>query len=134
MLSHPAKTEIGEASVATATSQLREAAPNRRRHSTVGGCLGNLNPEFFRNWFVEGSKGLFNGHFNSRSAGFMIAAAIPGILIAAFLTIPGMLFQTPDHQAFYYFAKSLEGDSSTVLPVLLGTISAVFSLRFTLGA
>lgn len=133
MLSHPADIQTEEASVATATSQLREAARNRRRQPTVIELLSQLDSEFFRNWFVEGSKGLFNGHFSPRAAGFMIAAVIPAILIAAFLTIPGMLFQTPDHQAFYYFAKCLEGDSATILPVMLGTISAIFSLRFTLG-
>jgi hypothetical protein len=132
MLSHPANHEPEEDSVATATSQLRQAAANRRRHPvTVEEFLAQFDKAFFRDWFVEGPKLLLKGCFSRRAAGFMIAAATPAILAALFTTIPGLLFHTPEHNAYFHFAKIVEGES--ILPIVLGTISSIFSLRFPLG-
>jgi hypothetical protein len=132
MLSHPVPPPSETGSVATATSQLREAAANRRRHPvTVQEFFGQFDKAFFRDWFVNGPKLLMKGGFTHRAAGFMIAAATPAILAGLFVTIPGLLFHTPEHNAYFHFAKIVEGES--VLPVILGTISSIFSFRFPLG-
>lgn len=135
MLSHPANhNQTEEAAVATATSLMRKASVNRRRHSiTISEILAHFDKAYFRDWFVEGPKLLLKGAFNRRAAGFIIASAMPAILTGMFLTLPGYLFPTPEHNAFFHFANFLEGELSSAIPVILGTISSIFSFRLPLG-
>lgn len=124
MLSHPVE-ETEEATVATATSLLRQTQGNRRRHATPG--------EFFRNWFIDGPKLLVKGKFSRRAAMFMAVAAFPAIAAALFLTLPGILFPTPQHNQFFHFAKMINGDVATLIPVTIGVLSSIFCLRLPLG-
>jgi hypothetical protein len=127
MLSHPANQEPEEATVATATSLLRQTQGNRRRHSEE---VGN---DFFRNWFINGPKLLMKGKFSRRAAVFMGFAAIPAIAVALFLTLPAILFPTPQHNQFFHFAKTINGDAATLIPVGIGILSSIFCLRLPLG-
>lgn len=135
MLSHPAnQNESEEATVATATSLMRKASANRRRHpTTVAEFFAHFNRAYFRDWFVEGPKLMLKGCFSRRAAAFMIVSAAPAILTGLFLTVPGILFHTPEHNAFFHFARIVEGDAPSIIPVILGTISSIFSFRFPLG-
>lgn len=132
MLSHPANRHSEEAA-ATATSRLPKSSTNRRRHLTVSEVLGHFDREFFLDWLVRGPRLVLTGRFSRRAAGFMIASALPSILGALFLTVPGLLFHTPEHQAFFHFAKTLESDATSMLPVILGGLSSICSFRFPLG-
>ena len=131
MLSHPANPEPEEVAVAAATSQLRESQGNQRRHS--GENAGQSVGEFFRSWFIDGPKLLLKGKFSRRAAVFMAVAAFPAIAAALFLTVPGMLFPTPQHNQFFHFAKVISGDSITLIPVAIGVLSSIFCLRLPLG-
>lgn len=135
MLSHPAnQNESEEATVATATSLMRKASANRRRHpTTVSEFFAHFDRAYFRDWFVEGPKLMLKGCFSRRAAGFMIVSAAPAILTGLFLTVPGILFHTPEHNAYFHFARIVEGDAPSIIPVILGTISSIFSFRFPLG-
>lgn len=135
MLSHPAnQNESEEATVATATSLMRKASANRRRHpTTVSEFFSHFDRAYFRDWFVEGPKLMLKGCFSRRAAGFMIVSAAPAILTGLFLTVPGILFHTPEHNAYFHFARIVEGDAPSIIPVILGTISSIFSFRFPLG-
>lgn len=135
MLSHPANhNEPEEATVATATSLMRKASANRRRHpTTVSEFFGHFDRAYFRDWFVEGPKLMLKGCFSRRAAAFMIVSAAPAILAGLFLTVPGILFHTPEHNAYFHFARIVEGETPSVIPVILGTISSIFSFRFPLG-
>lgn len=135
MLSHPAnQNESEEATVATATSLMRKASANRRRHpTTVSEFLAHFDKAYFRDWFLEGPKLLLKGCFSRRAATFMIASAAPAILAGLFLTVPGILFHTPEHNAYFHFARIVEGETPSLIPVILGTISSIFSFRFPLG-
>ncbi len=124
MLSHPAREESGEAAVATATSQLRHTQGNRRRHADAG--------EFFRSWFIDGPRLLMKGKFSRRSAVFIAVAAVPAIAAALFMTLPGILFPTPQHHEFFHFAKVITKDAATLIPVSIGVISTLFCLRLPL--
>lgn len=132
MLSHPVSPESEPVPAATGTARLNKAAANRRRsHLTVEELLARFDKAYFRDWFVLGPKLLLKGGFSRRAAAFMIASATPGILAALFVIVPGMLFHTPEHHAYFHFAKIVEGNS--FLPLILGTVSSVFSFRFPLG-
>lgn len=125
MLSHPANQKPEEVAVAAATSQLRQSQGNHRRRGEEG--------DFFRNWFIIGPKLLMKGKFNRRTAVFIGFAAVPAIAVALFLTVPGILFPTPQHNQFFHFAKVISGDSATLIPVAIGVLSSIFCLRLPLG-
>jgi hypothetical protein len=133
MLSHPANSED---SAVAAEASLEPAAKreNRRRHITVEEILPRLNGEYFRNWFIDGPRLLLKGKFSRRAAAFMIVAAIPAIAAVLFMTLPGLLFPTPAHNAFFYFAKGVTSDIASLVPLALGLLSTIFSLRFPLGS
>ncbi len=132
MLSHPSDSELEPAPAATGTARLNKTAVNRRRpHFTVEEFLAHFDKAYFRDWFVLGPRLLLKGGFSKRAAGFMIASAAPGILAALFVLVPGVLFHTPEHNAYFHFAKIVEGNAT--MPVLLGMVSAIFSFRFPLG-
>lgn len=132
MLSHPVSPESEPLPAATGTSRLDKVAVNRRRHHfTVEEFLAHFDKAYFRDWFVLGPKLLLKGGFSKRAAAFMIASAAPGILAALFVIVPGILFHTPEHNAYFHFAKIVEGNS--FLPLFLGMVSSVFSFRFPLG-
>lgn len=101
---------------------------------TVKEFMSQFDKEFFRNWFVEGPRLILNGKFSRRSGGFIIAASMPVLLSTMFLVLPGILFPTPQHNAFFQFAKVIDGDLVSLLPLALGTISAIFSFRLPLGS
>lgn len=128
MLSHPANHEPEEAAVAVATSELRQTQGNRRRHG------GRFDADFFHNWFITGPKLLLKGKFTRRTAVFIGIAAVPAIAVALFLTLPGILFPTPQHNQFFHFAKVVSGDSATLIPVAIGILSSIFCLRLPLGS
>lgn len=126
MLSHPSPIR-SEAATA------RPAAANRRRHHRIGQLLGHFDRAFFRAWLIDGPRMLFKGRFTRRAGAFMIASALPSILTALFLTLPGLLFHTPEHHAFFHFAKTLEGDGASLLPILLGSLCSLCGFRLPLG-
>ncbi len=130
MLSHPAKPE--DSAVATDASDPAKRE-NRRRQLTVEEIMPRLDGNFFRNWFIDGPRLLLKGKFSRRAAAFMVVAAIPAIAAVLFLTLPGLLFPTPQHNAFFYFGKSVTSDVVSYVPLALGLISSIFSLRFPLG-
>ncbi len=131
MLSHPAKHE--EAAVAATPSELRQPQGKNRRRQAPGEFFSHLNGEFFRNWFINGPKLLLKGEFSRRAGIFMVIAAIPAIAVALFLTLPGMLFPTPQHNQFFHFANVISRDAITMVPVAIGVLSTIFCLRLPLG-
>ena len=57
--------------------------------------------------FIEGPSRLITARFNQRNAVFMVALSIPALLVTALLTLPELLFNTPQHNEYYEFAKQL---------------------------
>ena len=130
MLSHPAKPDESAVAADASDPAKRE---NRRRQLTVEEILARFDGEFFRNWFIDGPRLLLKGKFSRRAAAFMIVAAIPAIAAVLFLTVPALLFPTPQHNAFFYFGKSVTSDVASYVPLAIGLLSTIFSLRLPLG-
>lgn len=134
MLSHPANHQPEEAAAATATSQMRTASRNRRRHLTLADVFGHFDREFFRSWFIDGPRLILQGRFTRREGIFMAVAAAPAILATLFLTLPGLVFDSPDQQAFFHFARGIQEEAISAFPIVLGAISSLCSLRFPLAS
>lgn len=132
MLSHPANPE--ESAVAADLLEEPATRENRRRQLTVEEILSHFDGEFFRNWFIDGPKLLLKGKFSRRAGFFLTVGAMPAFMAAALLTIPDILFPTPQHNAFFHFARAVSGDVASLIPVGIGVIASLFSFRLPLGS
>ena len=135
MLSHPTIHEADSNGSSSAPEFLPTGSPNQgRAHVAFQKLLRKSGADFLKKWLIAGPIRLFQGEFTRRTATFAIAAALPSIITVTFLTLPGILFVTPEHHEFYYFAKNLELDAISFLPVTIGAISTVFGLRISAEA
>jgi hypothetical protein len=88
---------------------------------------------FLKTCYVDGFRALLAGHYSRRQAAVIMCATMPTILGALMITVPGLLFPSPGHQAFYHFAETLGRDPTSLIPVILGTISSTLGLKIPLG-
>lgn len=58
----------------------------------------------------------------------MMFLCSPSILLCAVLTIPAMLFQSPNQEAYFYFSKVLEQDPSRWLAMPLAVVCTLVAL------
>lgn len=92
-------------------------------HSTIPSPLMNaISP------FKTGISRLLNSRIDRKIAAIMATMCMPALLVSAILTIPGMVFRTPDQNAYYYFAVMLENDPIRWLALFLCAVTVVFSL------
>ncbi len=57
--------------------------------------------------YLSGPVRLVTAQFNRRNAIFMTALCVPALLVTALLTLPAFLFNTPQHNEYFEFAKQL---------------------------
>lgn len=88
---------------------------------------------FLKTSLVDGSRSLIRGEYSHRQAAIVIASTLPAIIAALVVTLPGILFPTEAHQAFHYFAQSLETEKVSMLPTFLGLASSILGLRVPVG-
>ena len=60
--------------------------------------------------FLKGPKVLFTSQISGLCGALMILSCVPSLLYCAMLTIPGLVFNSPDQQAYYYFSRVLNSD------------------------
>jgi hypothetical protein len=58
----------------------------------------------------------------------MMAMCAPSLLCCSILTIPALLFQSPQQHAYYYFSKVLNEDPTRWMVLLLAGVCAILSL------
>jgi len=83
--------------------------------------------------YVDGTKALAAGHYTRGQAALIIAGNVPAMLGAILITFPKVLFPTPGHQAFYYFANILNTDPTSLIPIVIAAVSSTLGLRIPLG-
>lgn len=77
---------------------------------------------------ITGPWRLLTARISGKCATFMILMCIPSILVCATLTLPGLIFQSPHQQAYYYFALMLGQDPLRWIAFGLAACCTVFSL------
>ncbi len=87
---------------------------------------------FLHETFVIAPRLLLAGKYDKRKAGYIIAAACPILLAVLFMTVPSLLFPTPQHNAFFHFANIVATDAASTIPILLGIVSTTLGLRMPL--
>jgi hypothetical protein len=83
---------------------------------------------FLRSIFFHGPKQLITSRISAKCAGFMAALCAPSLLCSFLLTIPALLFRSPEQHAYFYFSQMINEDPTKWLVVVLATACAFLSL------
>lgn len=106
----------------------RPIAPRERSlHSAL--CHGlSWVKDCLRLTFISGPKVLFTSQISAKCAASMILMCAPALLFCVILTLPAMIFQSPQQNAYYHFARVLEEDPARWIALLLTGLCAILSL------
>lgn len=63
-----------------------------------------------------------------RQYGFIIAAVVPVIVCFLVLTVPALIFRTPEHQAYFYFGRILSDDPVCLFPMAIAAVCTFVAL------
>ena len=83
---------------------------------------------YLRFVFIVGPKLLFTSRISGKCAFIMMLMIAPSLLCGLMLTMPGIIFQSPQQQAYFYFSKVLEDDPSRWIVLTLATLCSLLSL------
>ena len=83
---------------------------------------------FLRMIFFHGPRQLLTSRISVKCAAVMVAMCSPALLFCSLLTIPSLLFHSPEQHAYFYFSRLINEDPSRWLVLLLAGICALMSL------
>ncbi len=104
---------------------------DRNRFQQVTNAASQAVPDvekFLRMMFFHGPRRLFTSGISVKCAAFMVALCAPALIFCALLTIPGLLFSSPEQHAYFYFSRQINEDPSRWLVLLLAGMCALMSL------
>lgn len=104
---------------------------DRNRFHPVTNAASQAVPDvekFLRLMFFHGPRHLFTSRISVKCATFMVAMCSPALLFCALLTIPALLFSSPEQHAYFYFSRQINEDPSRWLVLLLAGFCALMSL------
>lgn len=78
--------------------------------------------------FLLGPRNLLTSRISVKSAAMMMAMCAPSLLFCALLTIPALIFHSPQQQAYFYFARLVNEDPVRWIALALAAACAVLSL------
>lgn len=108
---------------------LQSAARKSLRTSRSPGISGmGFCVRIFRAIFIVGPCTLLTSGLNFKSAAMMIMLCVPALLFCGMLTIPAILFTSPQQNAYFYFAVGLNHDPIRFLGLLLACTSTLVAL------
>ena len=103
------------------TTRLAKTGSNRQ------GAVKRLM-HFLKMLLFIGPRQLLTSRISGKCAAAMVVMCTPSLLCSAILTIPAMLFQSPQQHAYFYFSRGLEGDPFRWVAMLLAAVCAFLSL------
>ena len=106
--------------------------PASLREAKVAICPGifpvHFLARFSRLLFIEGPRLFFTSPLSGRKASMMVLLCAPPLLFCMMVTLPGLLFQSPQQQAYFYFSQVLNNDPSRWVGIVLAGCCAVLAL------
>ncbi len=107
----------------------RTLAPSRfqRAANVASQTLPDVE-RFLRKIFFHGPRHLLTSRISGKCAAVMVAMCSPALLFCSLLTIPALLFRSPEQHVYFYFSRLLNEDPSRWLVLLLAGICALMSL------
>jgi len=85
-------------------------------------------PGILKLTFISGPKVLLTSQISMKCAAAMTLMCMPALLLCTILTLPALLFESPQQNAYYYFAKVLEQDPTRWIVLLLSALCVLLSL------
>ena len=83
---------------------------------------------YLRLVFVNGPKVLLTSRISGKCALVMTLMCMPSLLLCFLLTVPGIIFQSPQQHAYYYFSKVLNEDPTRWVALLLAGVCTLMAL------
>ena len=84
--------------------------------------------ELLKLTFISGPTVLLTSHISLKCAVAMILMCTPALLMCSILTLPALVFQSPQQNGYFYFAKVLEQDPTRWVVLLLTGVCVILSL------
>lgn len=78
--------------------------------------------------FYAGPRVLLTARITSKCAVLMTLLLAPSLLTSLFLSLPSVLFQSPQQNAYYYFAIVLDHDPGRWLPMSFAVLCLLVAL------
>ena len=78
--------------------------------------------------FISGPKVLLTSRISGKCAFIMSLMCTPSLIFCFMLTVPGLIFQSPHQQAYFYFSKMLDEDPYRWIVLALAGICTLMSL------
>jgi hypothetical protein len=82
----------------------------------------------FKLTFWSGPRLLLTSRLSLRTAGFMIAAAVPAIICTTVMTVPALVYTTPESNAYFYFGRIMQSDPVSWIPMGVAAFCSVLAL------
>jgi hypothetical protein len=76
---------------------------------------GRFSAKQFVTMMILGPRRLLTSRISGKCAALMVFLCTPSLLFSAALTIPALLFQSPNQQAYYYFGQLIQRDPTNWL-------------------
>jgi hypothetical protein len=83
---------------------------------------------YLRLTFLDGPKKLFTARISAKCAALMAMMCSPSLLLCAVLTLPGLIFQNPQQNAYFHFANMVNQEPGRWFVLLLAGICVVMSM------
>ena len=71
---------------------------------------------------------LISSQITGLCATLMIFLCLPSLLYCAMLTVPGLLFRSPEQHAYYYFARILNEDPGRWIILVVATVCTIIAM------
>jgi hypothetical protein len=84
--------------------------------------------KFLRMMLYHGPRQLLTSRISGKCAAVMVAMCSPALLFCSLLTLPTLLFRSPEQHAYFYFSRLINEDPSRWLVLMLAWICALMSL------
>jgi hypothetical protein len=78
--------------------------------------------------FMSGPKVLVTSRISGKCAVIMALMCMPSLLCCFILTIPGLIFQSPQQHAYFYFSEVINEDPSRWIVLFFAGLCTLMSL------
>lgn len=108
---------------------LKPATPRTLKIAASPGKFGiNTLTRALRITFISGPWLLMTSRLSRKNASMMILLCAPALLFCGMMTIPELIFQSPQQQAYFYFSRVLNDDPVRWIGLVLAGICALIAL------
>ena len=108
-------------------SRPRTNQPRHSLHRCLQQKLGKVRPKV--DAFLAGPRALIEARYSPAQAWILILATLPSILGVLAMKVPGVLFPTEGHRAFFLYAHTVATDPMSLMPIAVGAVTLLLSFR-----